>query len=94
MIVKQHRGNGKLILAVCDTELLGKRFEDSKLVLDLTSSFYKGVEMDENRLRELTLAAAIINAVGEKTIKFLRDCGFEIKEVNKIKNIPFVNIIF
>ena len=47
MIVKKHITQDKrLILAVCDKELLGRCFEESSLQLDLRGEFYNGEEKD------------------------------------------------
>ena len=40
MIVKVHRTpDGRRLIAVCDNNLLGKKFEENDLQLDLTSNF-------------------------------------------------------
>jgi len=66
MIVKEHINEGKLILALCDKNLLGKKIEDQNIQLDLSSSFYKGEEADIEELKKLIKKAYIINAVGKK----------------------------
>ena len=38
LIVKLHKRDGKLLVSICDPELLGQRFEEGKLQLDLTGS--------------------------------------------------------
>jgi hypothetical protein len=43
MILKEHKSHdGKCVIALCDDDILGKKFEENGLQLDLTSSFYKG----------------------------------------------------
>lgn len=43
MIVKMHKTqDNRIVLAVCDNDLLDKKFEEGKMQLDLTSYFYKG----------------------------------------------------
>ena len=45
MIVKIHKmPDGRSVIAVCDSNLLGKKFEEKNLQLDLTADFYKGSE--------------------------------------------------
>ncbi len=40
MIVNIHKtSDGRRIIAVCDSELIGKKFEEHNLQLDLTSNF-------------------------------------------------------
>ena len=94
MIVKKHESREGILLAVCDSDILGKKFETEKLQLDLTSSFYQGEEKTEEELRELMKTAYIINAVGEKTISFLKAEGLVDEEnVLRIENVPHVQIV-
>ena len=45
MNAKVHRTkDGRLILALCDSELLGKVFVEGDVKLDLTTDFYQGEE--------------------------------------------------
>jgi len=54
MIVKIHKSRERKILAVCDNELFGKKFEEGKLRLDLSSEFYDGEEVQEKNLSRTT----------------------------------------
>ena len=85
MIVKVHKRNGKVLVAVCDTDLIGKKFEEGELQLDLTSDFYAGKELDEKATGDLIRNAYIINLVGKNAIKLGMDEG--IIEKDHIKNI-------
>ena len=69
MIVKVHKKMNKTVVAVCDDDLLGKKFEEGELQLDLTSDFYKGEKMDEKDIGDLLRNANAINLVGEKSVK-------------------------
>jgi len=89
MIVKEHINEGKLILALCDKNLLGKKIEDQNIQLDLSSSFYKGEEADIEELKKLIKKAYIINAVGKKAVEFLEKEGLIEKEnIIYVKKIP------
>jgi len=71
MIVKIHKTqDGRKMVAVCDKELIGKKFEEKKLQLDLTSNFYNGDEKEGDEIIKIFRGAYIINLVGEKSIKF------------------------
>ena len=95
MIVKTHKAEGKLILAICDNLLLGKKIEDENLQLDLSSSFYDGDEKSEKEILQLMKAANSINAVGEKTIDFLLKNKIIQKEnIIRIKKIPHAQVVF
>ena len=95
MIIKRHTNNGRLILAVCDSELLGKVFEEGNRILDLSSEFYKGKETPDEEFREYLKKFYILNAVGKKTIGILTESGLvEEKEVMHINGIPYVQVLF
>ncbi|MFH0971424.1 MAG: DUF424 domain-containing protein [Candidatus Micrarchaeota archaeon] len=83
------------IVAICDSDLLGKVFEQGERVLDLQKyrSFYEGEFVSEKKVGEMLKDAANINLVGEKAIiaagKVLK---IEKKSVLKIKGVPHLQI--
>lgn len=48
-IIRSHRD----IVAVCDSDLLGKKFEEGKLQIDVKENFFKGEEFDEQKTIEI-----------------------------------------
>ncbi len=95
MIVNKHVNAGRLVLAACDNSLINKRFEDSGVVLDLTSSFYKGEKMSETEFAALIKKAHILNLVGKETVGFLISLGVgDKKSVKNVAGIPHLQIIF
>ena len=94
MIAKIHAMHGRKILALCDKNLLGKRFEAGKLQLDLTSQFYRGDGITEKHLRTLLKDIYTINAVGRKSIAVLTKYKVVSKKnIYRINGIPYVNVI-
>ncbi len=94
MIIKKHIVDRKLILAVCDSSLLGKKFEENDLQLDLTSNFYKGKETSEEDILKIYKKAYIVNIVGEKSIDFFKKLGMLTEgSVIKISNIPHAELL-
>ncbi len=94
MIVAVHQSFNGIVVAICDKELIGKKFEQGKLQLDLTTNFYKGGEMPENKVLELFKKAYIVNLVGKKAVSF----GLKANVINKenilnIKNIPICQCV-
>ncbi len=90
LIVKKHFDNGRLILAVCDPELVGLVFEDKNKVLDLSRSFYRGDLTPNNVVESLMKEAYIMNLVGERSIKLALDNHLISKDfIFKIKNVPY-----
>jgi len=95
MIIKKHKTkDNRLILAICDKELLGKKFEEGEKQLDLSSDFYKGNETKEEEIKKLFLVAYIINIVGKKSIELaLQENIISKEDVIFIKNIPHIQAI-
>ncbi|MCX9080239.1 MAG: DUF424 family protein [Candidatus Methanoperedens sp.] len=73
--MKRYDTDGKLIVAVCDTDILGKKFKEGKLVLKLEESFYKGEEVCENEVKEALSCANIANIAGKRSIACAVECG-------------------
>ena len=89
MIVKKHVSDGKLILAVCDSELKGKVFEEGDLRLDLSCDFYDGEEMSKEEVKILFKEAFIVNLVGQESVELGLDQGIiKINNVINVQKIP------
>ena len=95
IIAKVHKTqDGRKVIALCDKELIGKIFEEGNLQLDLTSDFYNGEEMDENRIKEEIKDSHVVNVVGEESIKLATKLGIVNEDnVIKIKGIPHVQVV-
>ena len=92
-IKKYELGSGVMV-AVCDTELIGKSFEDNELVLKITESFYKGEEATENEVVRSLKHATIANLVGERAVKCALDNDFiEENNVIFVAGVPHAQIV-
>ena len=90
IIMNKHSREGKLVLALCDESLLGKKFEEDNKILDLTSNFYNGVKTDEAEIKTYIPKAFTINAVGEQSVGLLiREGLVKREDTKKIDDIPF-----
>ncbi len=90
MIINLHKKEGRIVAAVCDSELLGKKFDEGKLQLDLASDFYKGEEKDDITVGDTIRNADSVNLVGEKAVKLGIDEGIiDAGQVKKIAGIPY-----
>lgn len=77
------------MLAVCDSELKGKKFSEEGKQLDLSSDFYNGEERSEEEVVELFKIVYIVNLAGEKCVEFAVKSGIIEKEcVVTIDRIP------
>ena len=75
MIGKLHRRQNHNILAVCDKEHLGKKFEDEKLYFNVSEKFFGNEEITEKEFLELIKEATSINLFGNKCVKIAQREG-------------------
>jgi uncharacterized protein len=86
------------IVAVCDSDLIGKKFEEGKMQLDVKENFFSGEEMNEEEtikvLEKMADEDATFNIIGEKSIEAALKSGIISEEsVCEIQGIPFVLIL-
>ena len=97
MYIKIHKSY-RNVVALCDTELIGKTFEEGKRQLYCRENFYKGEKVIKEKaikiLRQQTNEDATFNIVGKKSIQAAIEAGL-IKKANiaRIQNIPFTLIL-
>ncbi len=96
MIVKEHiTQGGKLILAICDSDIIGKKFEDGDKQLDLTSQFYNGAEMTEEEVLKLLPKACSMDIVGKRSVEFAERYNLiDQTRVIYVKKIPHAQCAF
>ena len=94
MYMKQYETDRQLIVAVCDKEIIGKKFHEGELTLKLEPSFYKGQDASVSEIKEALLCATIANVAGEKAIACAVECGcVEPDTVIFIEGIPHAQMI-
>ena len=71
MIVKVHKTPNGILLAICDSDIIGKVFEEGEKQLDLTAEFYDGETTSKDDLDVLLKECHVINAVGKVSVGFL-----------------------
>ncbi|MCD6369285.1 MAG: DUF424 family protein [Thermoproteales archaeon] len=92
--VKLHFHGKDTVLAICDPDLLGKRFEEGDLILEVSEEFYGGRLASLDEVLDLIKKSSIVNIVGEKILKELSKRGLMVEEsVIYIGGIPHLQII-
>ncbi len=90
MIITIHKKENKILVAVCDSDLLGKRFEENNNQLDLSGAFYRGEEKSAEEAGDLMRNADYVNAVGEQAVALaLKEEVVNADSVRRIMGIPF-----
>lgn len=78
MKVKIH-SSYRQVVAICDSDLLGKKFEERKKQLDLTGGFFKGEEKNKQEVIDIIEDSrredATFNIVGKESCDIAVKCG-------------------
>ena len=92
---KIHSAGASQVLALCDSELLGKVFESGDFVLDLKKyrSFYDGEKAGEKTVIESLVGATNVNAVGERSVALAcKALGVSKPGAKKIGGVPHLQV--
>jgi len=97
MYLKIHKSY-RIVIALCDEELVGKKLEQDIYQLDIHENFYKGDKMTEEQvihtLSKYVADDATFNIVGPKSIKAAEKAGIiKSEEVSSIQGVPFTLIL-
>ncbi|MBN2112007.1 DUF424 family protein [Candidatus Woesearchaeota archaeon] len=94
MILKLHKKDERIVAAVCDSNLLGKKIEEGKAQLDLASDFYNGEEKDDLTVGDTIRNADSVNLVGENAVKLGIEEGIiDPGHVKKIGGVPYAQAV-
>jgi len=91
--MKVYRTGKDILVAACDSHLIGQKFKEGELRLEV-SAFYDGLEVEKQEfLRQLKLAT-IGNFVGEEVVKITIEEGFVDKNcVIEIDGVPHAQMV-
>lgn len=97
MLVKVIKGY-RDIVTICDSNLIGKRFEENNFQLDLQKEFFKGEETSEKEviqiIQKMLKEDASFNIVGKNSINIAIKEGIISKQgIKEIQGIPFALIL-
>ncbi len=97
MLIKIHKAY-RAVVAVCDSEILGKKFEEGIKQLDVRENFYNGEKKTESEMidimRDLAMEDSTFNLVGKKTISCALKAGLISQEgVKHVSGVPFALVL-
>ena len=94
MYMKRYEVDDKIIIAVCDMELMGKEFREGELTLKIEEGFYKGIKASDKEVAEALGCATIANIAGEKAIACAVECGcIDADTIIFINGVPHAQMI-
>jgi len=87
-----------MCVAVCDSELIDKKFEEGDRQLDLTGTFFKGEEKSTEEARKILVHAraedATFNFVGEKSVDIAKELSIaKDSGIIKIQDVPVALVL-
>jgi len=93
-IIKTYRD----VVAICDSNLIGKTFEEENFQLEVKESFFKGKEVSTEEAREIvenmSKEDATFNFVGEESVSLALEEGLISEEaIKRVQNIPFALVL-
>lgn len=93
-IVAEKESSHGMLLIITDQNIIGKKFEEGKLQLDLSKDFYKGEEKDKPEIVLLFQKARHIHLTGTEAVK----TGIELEYVQSerilmVQEIPHAQIV-
>jgi len=92
--IKTYTHGKDILVAACDTDLLGQTFTQGDLYLTVSPEFYDHLRGDENMLTKHLQGATIANLVGKKVITCTLKQGFITKEnIIHIQGIPHAQFL-
>jgi len=97
MFIKIHKAY-RQVVDVCDSDILGKKFEEGIKVLDIRENFYKGEEKPEAEvvelMRDLAMEDVTFNIVGQNSVSCALKAGIISKEgIKTVQGIPFALVL-
>ena len=84
----------KIMLNICDADLLGKKITQDDLTMHISESYYGERFVDEEEAESLLKTSSIINMAGAETVSLSIKLGVGSENgVKKVSGVPFL-IIF
>ncbi len=80
-----YRVKGETLVAVCDSDIVGRTFREGELKIEVKESFYGTDEVGEEEVRKALKNATIANLTGKRTVELAIKLG--IVDKNKVLKI-------
>ena len=91
---KVHKTGSDTLLAVADSELIGKSFADKEKEITIDADFYEEGKADAGTVANLTQDASIINAIGKNIVNLLIDTGLvQSEDTVEVCGVPHAQVV-
>ncbi len=78
--LKIYRVRGEVLVAVCDSDIVGKTFREGDLKIEVKESFYGEREVGEEEVKRALRMATIANITGRRAVELAIKIGIVDKE--------------
>jgi len=96
MILRERRTEQGLMVAVCDSDVLGRTFENGRISITVNEEFYGGDEAEEQDVVDSLARANIANIVGARAVEVAVEAGIiddsHVLEVGETRHAQLVRI--
>jgi hypothetical protein len=83
----------EVVVIICDAELLGKEFRESKVVLKVDERFYGGKEATMEECIKALRMATIANVVGSVVERAIQEGLIDPDRVLRIQGVPHAMMV-
>ncbi|MDK2795972.1 MAG: uncharacterized protein PWQ22_431 [Archaeoglobaceae archaeon] len=89
-----YRVRGEVLVAVCDSELVGRVFREGDLKLEVKEDFYGSEDFDEKEVEAALRTATIANITGKRAVELAIKIGIVDKDkVLRIEGCPHAQMV-
>ncbi len=78
--LKVYRVRGEVLVAVCDSDIVGKTFREGDLKIEVKESFYGERDVGEEEVKRALRMATIANITGKKAVELAIRMGIVDRE--------------
>src|SRR3989338_11484430 len=83
-----------MLLVVTDKAVFGKVFTQGNVQLDLTNSFYQGVEMEKEEVQKLLAEARYVHLTGKEAVQLGVELGLvDEQSVLYVQKVPHAEAV-
>jgi uncharacterized protein len=94
MIVSEKPGPHGMLLVVTDEEILGKKFEEGKVQLDLTQEFYQGIAKTKEEIKKIIPQSRHLHLTGKQAVALAVELNLiESPKILFVQGIPHAEIV-
>jgi hypothetical protein len=93
MIVSEKSSANGLLIVITDSDLLGKKFEEGKVQLDLTKRFYQGEEKNEENIKKLISKARHVHFTGKESVELGKKLGLIEDKILVVQGVPHAEVL-